>query len=220
MNALEIAQPLEPIEQRFRAVLDAFDHMHLGVMIVSPFGAVVCRNLAAERILEQDDGLFLNAAQGLASHHSPTQARLVHALKASSDTDDAEWSSHASALVPVPRKSGEAPYLVEFTPLSNGVMGAGEGCCGAMAFLIDPSDATRFSTRGLKALYNLTDAESEICGLIVDGLTNQEIAVVRHVSHETVKSHVHTLLKKTGTANRSALVRLAVTVSIPADSAD
>lgn len=220
MHALEIAHPVAPIEQRFRAVLDAFDHMHLGVMILSSYGAVVCRNLAAQRILEQNDGLYLDAARGLASPHAPTQAHLAHALEASSYTAGAEPDSHAGALVPVPRKSGEAPYLVEFTPLSDEFGGTGEGFRGAMAFLIDPSDATRFSTRGLKALYTLTDAESEICGLIVDGLTNQEIAVARHVSPETVKSHVHTLLKKTGTANRSALVRLAVTVSIPSDPAE
>ena len=220
MNALEIAHPLAPIEQRFRAVLDAFDHMHLGVIVVSSLGAVVCSNLSAQRILDQDDGLHLNAAHGLASQHAPTQAQLAYALKASSYTGDTEPDSHGGALVSVPRKSGEAPYLVEFTPLSDQASGAGEEFRGAMAFLIDPSDATRFSTRGLKALYNLTEAESEICGLIVDGLTNQEIAVARHVSSETVKSHVHTLLKKTGTANRSALVRLAVTVSIPADPAE
>ncbi len=217
MTALEMVRPFAPIEQRFRAVLDAMDHLHLGVIILSSDGALVCSNLAAQRILEQNDGLYLNEAQGLASQHAPTQARLAHALQESSYTGGVDPRSHSSALVPVPRKSGEAPYLVEFTPLGDDDSGDGEGFRGAMAFLIDPSDTTRFSTRGLKALYNLTDAESEICGLIVEGLTNQEIANTRHVSTETVKSHVHSLFKKTGTANRSALVRLAVTVSIPAD---
>ena len=64
-----------------------------------------------------------------------------------------------------------------------------------------PSGCRPFLTRGLNALYDLTDAETKICALIVDGLTEQEIARAGHVSPEMVKSHVHSLLSNNGTAN-------------------
>lgn len=219
MTALEMPHPFSPIERHFRAILYVLDHLHLGAMILSSHGTLLCSNLSAQRILEQNDGLYVNGAGCLASKKASTHARLADALKASSRAGGAHPCLNSGTIVPVPRKSGKAPYLVEFTPLRDEVGGIDEGFCSSVVFVIDSADASRFSTRCLKALYGLTDGESDICALVVDGLTNQQIALTRHVSPETVKSHVHALLRKTGTANRSALVRLAVTVSIPADPA-
>ena len=49
--------------------------------------------------------------------------------------------------------------------------------------------------------------EREVLRLVVDGQGNQEIADRLHLGVSTVKSHVASLLDKTGTGNR---IRLAV----------
>jgi len=62
--------------------------------------------------------------------------------------------------------------------------------------------------------YKLTEREQEILALIVDGLTNQEIANKIFVSRATVKNYVSTILSKLGVQNRIEAVRLTVEQSL------
>jgi len=52
----------------------------------------------------------------------------------------------------------------------------------------------------------LTVREIEIIGLIMRGLTNNEIAEKLFISYETVKSHRKNILEKTGAKNTAALI--------------
>lgn len=62
--------------------------------------------------------------------------------------------------------------------------------------------------------YNLTERERTILKLLVQGLTNQEIADQIFVSRATVKVHVSTILSKLGVQNRVEAVRLAIQQSL------
>jgi NarL family two-component system response regulator LiaR len=62
--------------------------------------------------------------------------------------------------------------------------------------------------------YNLTDRERTVLRLMVDGLSNQEIADQIFVSRSTVKVYVSTILSKLGVQNRIEAVRLAVQQSL------
>ena len=53
---------------------------------------------------------------------------------------------------------------------------------------------------------DLSSREREVLRLILDGMSTQEIAGELFVTESTVKYHIHNLLKKTGCANRVALV--------------
>lgn len=52
----------------------------------------------------------------------------------------------------------------------------------------------------------LTVREIEVLGLIMQGLTNHEIADKLFISYETVKSHRKNILEKTGAKNTAALI--------------
>ncbi|ACV21156.1 Response regulator protein vraR [Slackia heliotrinireducens] len=54
---------------------------------------------------------------------------------------------------------------------------------------------------------NLSKRETEVLALIVMGKDNQNIASEMTLSLNTVKVHVHNILKKTGQQNRQALIR-------------
>lgn len=56
----------------------------------------------------------------------------------------------------------------------------------------------------------LNDRESEVLRLLVQGLTNKEIAVRMDVSESTVKNVLQQLFAKTGVRTRSQLVRVAL----------
>ncbi len=86
-----------------------------------------------------------------------------------------------------------------------------------MIFAIDPEEPGKVSTKGMEALYSLTASEASVCRYLVEGFSNPEIAEKRNVSPETVKSQVQSALRKTGTANRSELIRLALSINLPVD---
>jgi DNA-binding CsgD family transcriptional regulator len=53
---------------------------------------------------------------------------------------------------------------------------------------------------------DLTGRENEVLDLLLQGVTNAEIAATMFVSVETVKSHVKNILRKCGATNRSELI--------------
>ena len=65
--------------------------------------------------------------------------------------------------------------------------------------------------RAVSGWDSLTPAERRVVSLVVDGLTNAEIAEQLFVSTGTVKSHLTRVFEKLGVANRSRLARLAKT---------
>lgn len=56
----------------------------------------------------------------------------------------------------------------------------------------------------------LTPRETEILGMLADGLANKEIAVRLHISSHTVKSHVQSLFSKLGADTRAEAVAVGV----------
>lgn len=215
-RALEISRPIALLERRFHAVLDALDHVHIGVLVVTAQRSVVIANQEARRILEADDGLSVDANGLLAASSIAADAQIQQLLEEVSDTSEARGTSSGRTL-PIGRRSGRDPYLLQLVPLRDGEGLVAQGFRGAMAFCIDPDTQTNISTQGLQLVYGLTDAETAVCRLVIDGLTNAEIADSRGVSLETVKSQVQVALKKTRAENRSQLVRLALSLNLPVD---
>jgi DNA-binding CsgD family transcriptional regulator len=70
------------------------------------------------------------------------------------------------------------------------------------------------------ALPGLTVREREVLAHVVAGRTYAEIAREMVISEKTVSSHISNLLRKTGTANRVDLSRLAARVRSLTSSAD
>lgn len=70
-----------------------------------------------------------------------------------------------------------------------------------------PNQARRPSVAGQAP--QLSGVQSRIIGMVVEGLTNRQIAEQVHLSQNTIKFHVRRLLEKTKTSNRTELARKA-----------
>ena len=100
--------------------------------------------------------------------------------------------SRASSLWPIFRAVGALSLLVP-----------------AIAILTErESVPVGLSADALKRRFSISARETEVLGLLRDGLTNQEIADRLFVSITTVKSHLSHLYEKTGTRNRVELLRI------------
>lgn len=61
----------------------------------------------------------------------------------------------------------------------------------------------------------LTNREQQLVGLISQGLTNKEIASRLQLAEQTVRNHVHRMLRKLGATHRLAVVDICRTEGIP-----
>lgn len=64
-------------------------------------------------------------------------------------------------------------------------------------------------TANLKTVQRLTRREEELVPLIAQGLTNREIASHLNLSEQTIKNHVHRMLRKIGVDDRHEVVEAA-----------
>jgi DNA-binding NarL/FixJ family response regulator len=62
-----------------------------------------------------------------------------------------------------------------------------------------------------RARMGLTNREQQLLPLIARGMTNKEIAVQLHLSEQTVKNHVHRILRKTGVGDRLSVLEACQT---------
>ncbi|MCX6163449.1 MAG: helix-turn-helix transcriptional regulator [Ignavibacteriae bacterium] len=66
----------------------------------------------------------------------------------------------------------------------------------------------------------MTKREKQVIELIADGMTNKEIGQILHLSHFTVKSHVHNILEKMALHTRVQIAKYAHNSKDFKDSAD
>lgn len=66
----------------------------------------------------------------------------------------------------------------------------------------------------------LTRREVEVLRLLARGRTNDEIARILVISHNTVANHVSRILAKTGATNRTAAAAEAVRMGLVVERAD
>lgn len=59
---------------------------------------------------------------------------------------------------------------------------------------------------GAGAQFGLTRREQQLVPLVGQGLTNKEIAAELSLSEQTIKSHIHRILRKVGVEDRSAIL--------------
>ncbi|MCW8970823.1 MAG: helix-turn-helix transcriptional regulator, partial [Rhodospirillales bacterium] len=214
-KALELSRAFGVLRSRFSGVLTALDRFHVGVFILAPSGAVVIRNAEAERIVDARDGISISRDGHLRPSDESLRGELKAAIERAVHTSQA-GDNCAETVFDLPRRSGEASYFVEVSPVRED----GEiekQFRGALVFIVDPAKTDVVSTRGMQSLYGLTDTESEVCRLVAEGLGTEEVAEARNVTRETVRNYIKQVLRKTGVQNRAQLVRLALKVNLPID---
>ena len=114
-------------------------------------------------------------------------------------------------LVQEAMQSGITSYLVKgisVEELTDAIRAANAGrtmlTSEAVAALVEPI------SQPAPVNHSLTDRELDVLALLVEGLSNAQIAEQMIVSVATVKYHVRNILSKLGAANRTEAARLAL----------
>lgn len=208
-KAVEMGRAFERLRARYGAVLAALDRVHVGLGVGAAGGEVVVTNAEADRILGEGDGIALGK-DGRLLCRDPDQTALLQAAIAEAALTAAGEADRYEVLTAVPRPSGRHPVLVEVAPLSDREGMIGSGVPGALVTLIDPEHQPTLQVDRFARLHGLTEAETDVCGWMVAGLTSAAIAERRNTALETVKCQISSVLSKAGVRRRSDLIRLVV----------
>jgi DNA-binding CsgD family transcriptional regulator len=111
--------------------------------------------------------------------------------------------------VPVAGEVGGLPMIVHFLPVA-GVAHDVFQSAGWLMLLTTVSAPGPTTSHTVGALFDLTPAEARVASTFVEGGSPQEIAAGLGTSVETVRTHLKSILQKTGTHRQSELMRLLV----------
>ena len=215
-KVIELSRPFKLLHLRFRAILEALDRFHLGVIILSSDGSLVIQNQAAEKINTYSGDLYINHQNKLTCRNQQANLNLQQAVEKIGRFNSAQENQHSIQLS-ISRKHEKTPCLLDISALrSNDIELSGQ-FNGVLVIVIDPENPPIINTNGMKELFNLTEAEKDVCKLIVKGSTTEEIAETRNTKLETARSQIKSLMSKTNTKQRTELVKLALTVNPPVD---
>jgi len=161
---------------------------------------VTAISAAAERLLDEQDGLALRGQRLLSS------PKLTAALKAAVAAIIDRTSDTRTALL-CPRPSGRPPYRLVVLPAGF------EGGAGALLRVDDP-DRDRAKTGWRRALgdaYRLSAMEIDLAARLYADQSLDDIAEQRGVTRETLRTQLKSLFYKTGVNRQSLLIKLLAT---------
>jgi NarL family two-component system response regulator LiaR len=107
--------------------------------------------------------------------------------------------------------SGASGYLVKNAPIDTLADAIRAVHAGRSTFAPEVTQALiKTQTGGPKPGHDISQREREVLALVVEGLTNNEIADRLSISPATVRHHVSACISKLGAANRAQAAALAV----------
>ncbi len=170
------------------------------------------RNDEAARALAAADQIELND-QGELRLLDPALNEELHArIRSVGDRYRATPRCEPSLIVH-DTNTGAHPLLIEVSTLTHDGQAISDDSNFVLVTLIDSGRTPAFRTDRVCALHGLTQAESAVFQLLVNGHSTREIAEARGVQAETVISQVKSILHKTGSRERLDLVRLLINLS-------
>ncbi|NIA70459.1 helix-turn-helix transcriptional regulator [Pelagibius litoralis] len=218
-KSVEMHRAFALLRSRHDAVVAALDRWHVGICIVLEGGSIVVSNRHAEAILDAEDGLKTDRQRRLCVTGSEENGALQKAIRGACATALGS-DLRAETLMTVKRPSCCDSYLISVSPLGNDGQELDRGFTGALVAIIDPTKSDSISTAGMGEIYDLTRTEQEVCRLLAKGCATGDIADIRNLQVETVRSYVKSVLAKTRTHSRADLVRLAILLNPPIDAPD
>lgn len=216
-KSTEIGHYFHELRSRYNAVLTALDHVCVGLIVMDDSCNLIVHNKEADRIFRMQDGISLTSARRIQCASPEHTAIIYESVRNCILAAKGTGGSEESVLTLLKRSSNER-YIVEVSPLSDSADELGQKLRGALITIIDVENIKSINIEKLSLSYQLTKAESSVCELMIDGLSNVEISETRGVSPETIKSQVNSIYRKTNSNKRSQLIRLALQVSPPIDA--
>ncbi|WP_439888361.1 helix-turn-helix transcriptional regulator [Pseudomonas sp. MBLB4123] len=205
-RSIEIHMRLNRIETERDLYAGAVDQMAVGTIILDETGKVLQTNQIADQLLQDKDGLKL-VNDGLQVGTARDTQEFRRLLKQSLLSQKSGSPSVVEALR-VQRPSGRADLgiIVRSVPLA--AWSEGKQCPAVVIFISDPEQQSSAPQEIVRALFDLTPAETQLALLLANGLTLDEASEELGISRNTARAHLRSTFSKTGVTRQTMLVRL------------
>ncbi|MGG5807872.1 helix-turn-helix transcriptional regulator [Falsiroseomonas sp. CW058] len=202
-----LAQARDAAGPALRAGLDALPE---GVALLDAGRRLAFANIALRRMVAARDGLSLAPEGGLDTPDPKTRHAVGRAVTAALAALDGQVGllPFAGSLA-APRPSGGAPWMIRAVPvMRTDLPDAPSGFRGVMLLVTDGTRRASPNAALLARLYGLTPAQAALAAAIAAGRTVQDHAAARGISHETARSHLAAIRRKTGCRRQADLAAL------------
>ncbi len=213
-RSLGVMQRLRSADLTVATTLAALDRLPSGAVLLDGAGRVSFANQAAQRMLDQGEGLYLrkhsrDAGLGALDARDPAPGRAIAAAVHATLRRDPYDTPHFSRSVVVPQPSGRGHYTLQFSALGNlNEFGGGHSGHAAIVFITDGAQKPRIDPATLRSAYGLTAGEARAAIATLEHVSAKEVARVLDVSPNTVRSQMQRVYAKLGVDTRARFVKL------------
>ncbi len=216
-KSVELWRTFSILKSQYKAVLTALDHVRVGMCIADPNGTIIVANEEANRILDLSADIKLGKDKLIHCRSSEMESVIHRAIHEACATSSGK--ALAAESFQLLGKAEDIQISLEVSPLRDSNVEIESHFSGALITLIDLSSNPQVDCNKLAAAYKLTTAEKGVCQLLTQGKSARDIAEIRNVVPETVKTQLKSLYRKTRSSNRVDLIRLALKANPPVGTA-
>jgi DNA-binding CsgD family transcriptional regulator/PAS domain-containing protein len=202
-RALQLQRVLSECSIKSAASSDLLDRLQVAVFVVNRDGDVRVLNKAAQKLLDDGDGLTVGPKGLAAQLHNETLA-LRRLITNSTIARGEEKGSGGSMLIT--RKFSGWPLEILVTPLRCYVDLFEGKRTSALLLAIDPSAGPRISPEILHRLFGLSGAEANFVRLLASGKNVSEVAGELRISMNTARTHLKKVLMKIGGRRQAEII--------------
>jgi DNA-binding CsgD family transcriptional regulator len=203
-RALRLRQRLEQAVMAQSASLDALDRLDTAVFVLDSDCRVLHSNRLGSRLLQDTPEVRVRAGRVRLSDPE-LDSQLLRRVREAIRTACGDPNAPGSAFTVM--REGRLPITALVTPLRATWNHRGASSPAALVFMRDPEQSMP-AQQTLRELFGLTPTEAAIAAVLAQGRALEQIAADFGIGIGTVRSHVKTILWKTGTHRQAQLVAL------------
>ena len=204
-RAVQINQLFKDVDLRVAAAFDALENLPHGIFLFDRAGSIIYLNSNALKAIRNSDGLTLKRGH-LEAVHGDENAKLQRLIGEVGKTGSGVGFEYGGVMA-VSGSSTKNRYVLQVVPLGRNHDLVPSKRPVGMVILGDPKQYVWLKREQLKALFDLTPAESEIALLLSQGCGQREICDRQTISLNTLKTHRRRVFDKIGVRTQAELVR-------------
>jgi DNA-binding CsgD family transcriptional regulator len=203
-RAVSIGRLFDQSRSAQAVLTQTLDNVTANVFLVGPGGRLVFANGPGRATL--DEGALLADRMGVLTVVAPEAQRALREALTAAEAGNAA----ADGAGPIPISTSQGRWFVSVLPLTSGDRQRTGALHSAVAavFVRKASPASPPPLEALAKLYKLTASEIRVLDAVMKVSGVKALAEALGLTQATVKTHLHNVFRKTGTARQSELVKL------------